>query len=165
MQGTIIVKDHISAVLAALGGKLKQPKVVAEAMGLAVVSLTLRSFNDPGVRAAPWAPLTPATLARKIAEGTSTAILKRHVVLARSWRITELTARYVKVGTDRPYAAFHQWGTSRVPARPMLPLQGDPGAAKFTPLAERRMVSVAKAALAHLLLGPRTGQGPKPPAA
>jgi phage gpG-like protein len=153
----LIIRDNVTAFLDGIGGKLKQPKVIAEAMGLAIVSLTMRSFNDESVRAAPWAPLSEMTIARKIAEGTSTAILKRHVVLARSWRITELTGNYVKVGTDRFYAKFHQFGTDHIPARPMLPLQGGPDNASFTPLAIDRMASVAKAALAGLLLpkGPR----------
>lgn len=160
MQGTIIIKDHVSALLDGLGGRLKRPKVVAEATGLAVVALTIRSFNDPSVRAAPWAPLTEATIARKLAEGTSTAILKRHVLLARSWRVTELGSDYVKVGSDRFYAWFHQFGTSRLPARPMLPLAGPPGGATFTPLAVSRMVAVAKRALAGEML--RSGSANTP---
>lgn len=159
MQGTIILKDHVTALLDGLGGRLKRPKVVAEAVGLSVVALTIRSFNDPGVRAAPWAPLAEATLARKIAEGTSTALLKRHVLLARSWRVTELGGDFVKVGSDRFYAWFNQFGTSRTPARPMLPLAGPPGAATFTPLAVARMVEVAKRAIAGEML--RSGAATK----
>jgi phage gpG-like protein len=158
MQGTIIIKDHVSTLLEGLGGKIKRPKAVAEAMGLAVTALTIRSFNDPSVRAAPWSPLREATLARKIAEGKSTAILKRNVLLARSWRITELGGDYAKVGSDRFYAWFHQFGTSRVPARPMLPIVGAPGSAQFTPLAVARMISVAKSAIAGELLPGRNSK-------
>lgn len=159
----VIVNDHVSAVLDAIGARRKNLKPVVEAMGLAVVSLTIRSFNDPSLRAAPWAALREATIARKLAEGTSTAILKRHVLLARSWRITELANDQVKVGSDRFYAAFHQFGTKHLPARPMLPLIGGPESAAFTPLAVKRMVSVAKAALAGLLLPSKGGR--KPPSA
>lgn len=156
----IIVKDQVSAVLEEIGAKRKN-KHIAEAMGLAIVGLTIRSFNDPNVRAAPWAPLKEATLERKIAEGTSTAILKRHSLLFRSWRVVEVTSAFVRLGSDRFYAPFHQWGTKRgLPARPMLPLLGTAAAAQLTPLAASRMVSAAKAALEGFLLR-KPGKKPK----
>ena len=154
----IIIKDQATAVLDAIGAKRGQYKQVAEAMGLALVSLTIRSFNEETLRASPWAALKESTIARKIAEGTSTAILKRHGLLWRSWRVTEVTNAHVKVGSDRPYAGVHQFGSKdgRIPARPMLPMTGGPDSPTFTDLAVKRMVSVAKAALAGLLL-PRKG--------
>jgi phage gpG-like protein len=150
----IIIRDQVTAMLDAIGaGANRRSKAVAEAMGLAVVSLTIRSFNDPAVRAAPWPELSERTVARKVAEGKSTAILKARGLLFRSWRITDLTSDHVKIGSDRFYAYFQQKGTSKgVPARPMLPLTPDD---RFTPLALSRMVSAAKAALAGLLLPKR----------
>lgn len=146
----IVIRDEITAVLDVLGAR-RTHQQVSEAIGLAVVSLTIRSFNDPSVRAAPWAPLAPLTLERKIAEGTSTAILKRHSLLFRSWRVIEATGDFVRIGSDRFYAMFHQFGTERIPARPMLPMLGDPDSAEFTPLAVRRMIHAGKAALAGIL--------------
>lgn len=147
----VIIKDTATAVLDAIGAKRGQHKQVAEAMGLALVSLTLRSFNDESLRASPWAALKESTLAQKLAEGTSSAILKRHGLLWRSFRVVEATNSHVRVGSDRPQAAFHQFGTKWIPARPMLPMTGG----KFTQLAVNRMISVAKAALAGLLLPKR----------
>ncbi len=148
----VVVTDSVMSVLERLGVQLKNRKPIGEAMGLAVTSLTIRSFNDPSVRAAPWAPLKEATVAAKLREGTSTAILKRNTLLWRSWRITELTNDVVKVGTDRFYAKFHQWGTIRgLPPRPMLPLDGTPDSADFTPLAVRRIMSAARAVVQGLL--------------
>lgn len=150
----VVVTDSVSSVLDRLGVKLKNRKPIGEAMGLAVVSLTIRSFNDPSVRASPWAPLKQATIDAKLKEGTSTAILKRHTLLWRSWRITAATDDFVKVGSDRLYAMFHQWGTIRgVPARPMLPLDGTPDSADFTPLAMRRIMSAARAVIQSYLGG------------
>ena len=153
-MAVVVIKDQVTAVLDAMGAKRGQHKTIAEAMGLALVSLTLRSFNEPAVRAAPWAELKESTIARKLKEGTSTAILKRHGLLWRSWRVTELAASHVRVGTDRRYAAVHQWGSKdeRIPARPMLPLYGPPDRAVLTELAVQRMSAVAKAALEGLLL-------------
>lgn len=161
----VVIKDQVSAVLDAIGAKRGQHKKIAEAMGLVLVSLTIRSFNDESVRAAPWEALKESTIARKIAEGTSTAILKSHGLLWRSWRVTEVAASHAKVGSDRAYAGVHQWGSKdgRIPARPMLPLTGGPEAPEFTELAVRRLTSVAKAALEGLLL-PKKGN-PKPPQA
>lgn len=159
----VVIKDQVTAALDAIGAKRGQYKQVAQAMGLALVSLAIRSFNDESLRATPWAALKEATIARKIAEGTSTAILKRHGLLWRSWRVVEYTNSYVKVGSDRPYADVHQFGSKdgTIPARPMLPMTGGPENPVFTQLAVQRMVSVAKAALAGLML-PKKGS-PKPP--
>lgn len=158
-MAVVVIKDQVSAVLEAIGAKRGQHKTIAEAMGLALVSLTIRSFNDETVRASPWAELKEITIARKLAEGTSTAILKRHGLLWRSWRVTEVAASHAKVGSDREYAAVHQWGSrdGRIPARPMLPLTGTAENAQFTDLAVKRMTSVAKAALEGLLL-PKKGK-------
>lgn len=160
----IIIKDQATAVLDAIGAKRNQYKQVAEAMGLALVSLAIRSFNEESLRAAPWAALKEATIARKLKEGTSSAILKRHGLLWRSWRVVEATNSFVRVGSDRPYAGVHQFGSrdGRTPARPMLPMTGGPESPTFTALAVQRMVSVAKTALAGLML-PRKGTPKKPP--
>ena len=55
----IIIKDQATAVLDAIGAKRNQYKQVAEAMGLALVSLAIRSFNEESLRAAPWASAKP----------------------------------------------------------------------------------------------------------
>ncbi|HLP01680.1 MAG TPA: phage virion morphogenesis protein [Opitutaceae bacterium] len=147
----IVIKDQISAVLDQLGAK-RPAKAVSEAMALTVVSMTIRSFNEPALRAAPWPALKEATVREKAKRGGANAILKRSTLLFRSWRVIEATAAHARVGSDRPYAAPHQWGTKRgLPARPMLPLVGGPEDATFTPLAVRRMTSVGKAALESLL--------------
>jgi hypothetical protein len=157
----IVIKDSATAALNLLDARLKNRSAVSEAAGLAVVSLSTRSFNDPSVRAAPWAPLQPETIARKLEEGTSTAILKRHGLLFRSYRMIEATNDYVRVGSDRAtpgglwsLAAIHQFGTKdgRIPARPMMPLMGSsPDSAILTPLAVRNVQAAAMAALKKLL--------------
>lgn len=161
----VIIRDQVSAVLDGIGAK-RTTKAVSEAMGLAVVSLAIRSFNDSSVRAAPWADLKESTIAEKAKAGKSSAILKRNTLLFRSWRVIEATAAHARVGSDRAagkwsLAGIHQWGTrdGRISARPMLPMIGEPGSATFTPLAIRRMTEVGQASLAHQLL---PGKAPKP---
>jgi len=149
---SLSVRDTLTPGLKKAAASLADKKPVLEAMGLQLVSLTQRSFNDPALRAAPWAPLKGSTLAAKIKAGKSTAILKRDVVLSRSWRVTSVTNAAVTVGTDRFYAPFHQFGTRRgLPARPMLPFIGGPDSAQLAPFAREKLTKIAQAKIASLL--------------
>lgn len=146
--------DSITPGLAAIAARVRDLTPVAEAAGLQLVAFAGRSFNEPGVRAVPWAPLKPATIAEKIAAGKSTAILKRDVVMARSFRITDLRPMSVTVGTDRPYARYHQFGAPKrgLPQRPMLPFTGTTAAsAQLAPWARKRLEAVSQKKLNALL--------------
>lgn len=94
-----IRRDTLTPALANLAREL-DPKFVLEAMGMVLVSRTQGAFNDSSVRPAAWAPTK-----------TGHSILKKHGTLYQSIRITGLTATEVRVGTDRPYASYHQFGT------------------------------------------------------
>jgi len=144
-------RDQITPWLARLARRAGQMRPVLEAAGAQLAALAARSFNEPGVRAAPWAPLKPGTIAAKLKAGKSTAILKRDVVLARSWRVVEVDDRSVTVGTDRPYAAYLQFGTRRgIPPRPMLPFIGAASAARLAPEAQARIQRIARRKLEAL---------------
>jgi phage gpG-like protein len=163
----LIVTDTATAALQALAAKVTNPQPIARAAGEAVAQLARRSFTDESVRAAPWAPLAPSTLAQKLAGGTMTQILRRSGLLWLSWRVTAVNRNSVTVGSDRrvedaaaslasrsaggggvnlSLAAIHQWGTAdgRIPARPMLPLTGGPDNPQFTALAVRDMLAAAR---------------------
>ncbi len=131
---------------------IQDKKPVLEAMGMQLASITTRSFNDASLRAAPWAPLSARTIAAKIRAGKSTAILKRDVLLARSWRVSNVTNSRAEVSTDRFYAVFHQFGTKRgLPPRPMLPYIGDSDNAEMAPFAREKVESVARKKIEALL--------------
>lgn len=114
-----------------------------ELMGMAVVSVSKRSFTDSGLRAAVW---------RNKLDG-SASTLQKSTTLRRSVRITGISADGVTIGSDRKYAAIHQLGGttrahlikvrkaralrfggrfarsvkhpgSRMPARPFIPVIG-----------------------------------------
>ncbi len=76
---------------------------------------------------APWAPLSPRTLARK--RGRSTRILVASGKLERSLTVPGASGSHVRMigpatlafGTRVPYAEYHQLGTRSMPARPVLP--------------------------------------------
>lgn len=144
----IVINDTATAALDALAARIADKPAMLRSVGEAVAQLAARSFTDASVRPAPWAPLAPATIAAKLRAGAMTQILRRSGLLWRSWRVTSVGADTVGVGTDRPYAAHHQFGTRRIPARPMLPLTMAGGLPQFTPLAVRDMLSAARAHLA-----------------
>lgn len=121
--------------------RVRRLEPVLRAMGQAVVNIARRAFGDPALRPSPWA-------ARKTT--SSKPILVKSGLLKRSPRVVDVTGRYVKVGTDRPYAAVHQFGSKKskgrgsgIPARPYFPLSGMPDRAVLTPKAERDMLNAA----------------------
>jgi phage gpG-like protein len=136
------ITDTISPKLRKLGTTtpaLRQ--AVLEAMGLQLVSLTKRAFNDASLRAAPWPP-------HKRPRGNQ--LLKRSGALFQSIRIASLTDRSVTVASDRPYAAVHQLGSAKssgrgsgIPARPFFPVLNG----KFTLQATERLRAIAQARL------------------
>lgn len=96
-----VTTDTLSPALAKMARNCSNPKSILEAMGNGLVSLTKRAFNDESLRALPWPPVKKQT----------GAPLKRSGAMWQSIRITELTNTHVMVGTDRPYAPHHQFGT------------------------------------------------------
>ncbi len=91
-----------------------------------------------------WPPLKPATIAQKRYGNTplyETGDLKHSIEVAGPFHEGARTVSAV-VGTNDPKAAFHEYGTSKIPARPfMLPAAIDSEAA-IVKLAEKQ---VAKA--------------------
>lgn len=104
-----IVRDLLTPDLRALSRKLSDKRPLLEAMGLALVSVTQRAFNDASLRPSAWAP-------KKSSDGKP--LLKRSGLLWRSPRIVSIESAAVTVGTDRPYAAAHQFGSKPHTIRP-----------------------------------------------
>ena len=76
----------------------------------------------------PWAELAPSTLRRRRA---STSILYETGALLRSLtepgaagHVEELEGYSLTLGSQLPYAGYHQSGTRRMPARPIIVLSG-----------------------------------------
>ena len=160
-----IIKDTISPKLAQLIRECRDPKKILEAMGTSLVSVTKRAFNDPSLRPQTWAEV----------KKSSGAPLKRSGTMWQSIRVTDLKTNSVTVGTDRPYAIYHQYGSKPyvirpkgkkalswpgakhpvkqvnhpgLPARPFFPFDQN---GKMIPTAIRQVEAAAKAALAALL--------------
>ena len=131
MSASVTWKDGISPVLRQMAQSLSDRKPILLAMGQELVSVTKLAFNDENYRPQPWPALRPSTLAAK---GNKSAMLKRSAALWQSIRIAELSNESVTVGTDRPYAVFHQIGTAPYTIRPSvkraLAWPGGPGPRK-----------------------------------
>jgi phage gpG-like protein len=83
------------------------------------------------------------------------SLLRKSGALVQSIRITQVGTNSVTVGSDRPYAAVHQFGSKKpkgrgggIPARPFFPVdrQGN-----FTALAARKIEAAAVTALRQRL--------------
>lgn len=112
----------------------RQPAL--RAGGEVLVQMAKRSFDEPALRAAPWAPLKPSTIKQKARAGKSSGLLKSSGTLWRSLRVIGVDATSVRIGSDRPYAAYHQLGTRHIPARPFFPVTSQ---GKLTPAAKVRV--------------------------
>ena len=97
----IIETNELTPVLARLLAKAEdERRVILDAVGGVLVSITFRAFTEEALRPQPWPAKRDGTPSRLIASGT----------LRRSIRIVSITSNSVEVGTDRVYAAIHQTG-------------------------------------------------------
>jgi phage gpG-like protein len=101
MQISLIkTSDTLTPDLAAKYRALSDRTALHQAIGLGLVSLTKRAFNDSALRPAPWKSKADGTPSRLRDTGT----------LAKSVRVTAVTNSFVTIGSDRHYAAIHQLG-------------------------------------------------------
>jgi hypothetical protein len=83
------------------------------------ISSVIQEQFDAGVDAygEPWAPLAPSTLAKKTGPG----ILDETSAMRDSIEVSPMAGAGIKIVIDDEKAIFHQTGTTRMPARPILP--------------------------------------------
>lgn len=111
-----------------------QESLVDQAPALAQIAddfreMMARQFASQGsAEGTPWAPLAPSTLRRR---RTSPSILYATGALLRSLtepgaagHVEELEDQSLTLGSGLPYALYHQTGTRRLPARPLIVLSG-----------------------------------------
>ena len=113
------VTPDLERKIAALSGGAR----IMKAIGTQIVGLTKRAFRDESLRQIPWPP--------KKKDGSPSNLIRKGALLS-SIRITGLTQNTVTVGTDRPYGAVHQLGSSKktgrgsgIPPRPYFPFKPD----------------------------------------
>jgi phage gpG-like protein len=103
--------------------------------------MAARQFATEGsAEGTPWPPLAPSTARRKKAGAgllVSSGMLARSLgVRGAAGSVEEQDAHSLALGTRIPYAAFHRFGTSRMPARPLIVLSAA-RAAKWTEIVRR----------------------------
>lgn len=95
--------------------------------------IELKQFeSEGGYGSGGWRPLAPSTAEQKRREGFPDRILTRTRLLVESltgqnpWSIAEIRPLEMRVGSRLECARFHQKGTGRMPARPVIDLtEGD----------------------------------------
>lgn len=93
-------------------------KRILEYIGAAVKSRTTEAFRTASFRPSPWAP-------RKNNADPGRPLLYKHGDLQQNFRSVVTGPDTVVVGTKVKYAAFHQHGTKKMPARPFFPVGPD----------------------------------------
>lgn len=126
-----VTRDTITPSLRRKIRAMNNRTPILKAMGRELTNITVEAFRDSSMRAGDWPP-------RK--DDQPHNLLMKSGTLWKSFRVTETTNESVTVGTDRPYAQFHQLGTSKMPARPMLPFTPD---GRMTRPALQRIEAVA----------------------
>lgn len=112
-MGVVVVVDmgQLKADLAAMVARCADMTPAMKAVGQLVRTSVVRNFEEEG-RPAKWAPLKPSTIKQRGAKGP---ILRRKGLaggLAGSINVEAQRDRAV-VGTDKPYAAVHQFGARK----------------------------------------------------
>jgi phage gpG-like protein len=121
---SFLTRGERDAILRKVGAKLK--------------FLTVQNFGFNGTnRPSQWAPLSPRYSKRV---KRSIATLELSGDLFRSLRVGEPDGNSITVSTDNKYAAAHQNGNERLPARPFFPITPDGSA---TPYAQRVLETTA----------------------
>lgn len=133
-----ITHDSLTPKLREMAARCIYKKPILEAMGNALVSITVRAFTNESLRASSWAEVQ-----KKVGSP-----LYKSGAMKHSIRIVEANNEHVLVGTDRFYAKFHQFGTKKMPARPFFPFDAN---GKLIPPALRNVQISAAAAMRKLL--------------
>ena len=127
--GTIVVKLRATSLtlsaerLRAVHRRLLGMDAAYQKIGVLVLQFVQRQFQTSGAHGGhPWAPLKPATLRRKLKQGYSAQPLIRTGELRQRWDIS-LGHNKVTLRSLADYSGVHQYGTRRLPERPMLPTE------------------------------------------
>lgn len=125
---TIDIQDAaLLGVLQKLSSQLQDLSQPMAEVGQALesaVSLRFDSQSDPNGQA--WAEQSASTKAQRAKAGKTGKTLDEHGTMldSLSWTSDAKTAR---VGFGQAYAAYHEWGTKRMPRRGILMANPDAG--------------------------------------
>jgi phage gpG-like protein len=113
MLNITIRKNTISPDLAARLKRVRAKGPLLKAVSDTLAETAKGAFNNPGLRPTSWPNKKDG----------SVATLRLNQLLARSPRTVGVTPRKAILGSDRKYAAVHQFGSAKkgIPARRFMP--------------------------------------------
>lgn len=116
VQVTLDAGAHTGS-LVALASKLRNLEPLFKAIAdFAVSTVTLQFHQGLDPYTAPWAALSPETVARK---GSTSPLVDTGHMMGSISGIGDATSAFVGVGVE--YAVHHQYGTADIPQRQILP--------------------------------------------
>ena len=117
---TLAVVDHgVLGALAAMTDQLRDMSPVMKAIGRKLESnVNVRFDTKTAPDGSAWAPWAESTAAARAEEGRGT--LLEYTGRMRDSLTSNADAKSLEVGFGVPYAVYHEVGTSRMPARPVL---------------------------------------------
>lgn len=119
--------DLISKQLGRMAARVANPIPAFQQIAARFALIMKEQFDSEGGRAHKWAPLSPGYAAQKELRYPGKPILQASGALMRSlthepFGVEGATATEMVLGTDIPYAIFHQLGIPLVPRRPVVDL-------------------------------------------
>jgi len=119
--------DLISKQLGRMAGRIANPIPAFQQIAARFALIMKEQFDTEGGRAHQWAALSPGYAAQKELRYPGKPILQASGALMKSlthepFGVEGATATEMVLGTDIPYAIFHQLGTKGMPARPVVDL-------------------------------------------
>jgi phage virion morphogenesis protein len=121
-----VTSAELAEALAALARAGREPGPALRPVGVALVrNIRNRIAAERTPEGAPFAPLHPRTLRRKRGPGILRERAMRGGLFASF--VSQVEGRTLRVGTNKVYAATHQFGDAsrNIPARPFLGLSAE----------------------------------------
>lgn len=128
MSFTFLGDDQIDRTLLRFELGAADASPAFDAMGDSLRLAELKQFkSEGGYGSGGWAPLSPAYAAAKRRRWGKKPILQASGLLktsltTRPFPVDVVEAHFAVFGTDLDYAGYHQAGTDRMPARPVIDL-------------------------------------------
>jgi phage gpG-like protein len=119
MAGKVQVtgKSQVEVKLNKIAAGIKKPQVPLKRIGIKILNLVNKNFQQEGQEGDKWKALSPATIARK----GSSRILVDTGNLRASYTYQLRGNSAVQIGSPVFYSIWHEEGTKDIPQRPVLP--------------------------------------------
>ena len=124
MPAGLVIRDAITPDLKKKVAAFQNRRPILQAGAQEIVNITVEAFTNAALRVASW-PLKK--------DGKPSVLFKTGA-LKHSIRVGNVDNNTASVASDRPYAATHQLGSSKVPPRPFFPFDATGNLAPFAKL-------------------------------